>query len=537
MLLLYRFRFLDDNRLVSWQDVFSVAGPVRFFGLLAPALAAGVLCSRFSAWERAPRLTLFLLAFSASALFWPAPEAILDAARYFVQAKHLAVHGAGSFVREWGRSLTAWTDLPLVPFIYGFLFSVFGESRSVIQAFNSLVFGLSAVLTFQLGRELWDETAGFFGGLFLLSVPYLYVLTPLMMVDVSAMFFLLLAVYGTLAGVRRGSWRVGLAVFGIAAACLTKYSLWLMLTSLGAAGAVGVLRSLDRRAAFFRLLGVLVVSGLLAGLFFWLKQDVVAAQFDLLASYQRPGLRRWGESFLSTFLFQVHPAVSLFALISVPVALLRRDSGYPVVLWTVLLVLLLRIERIRYALVVFPMVSLMASYGLLSLRQGRWARSIPWTSAAAAIVLAATAYLPFLEGLGVANLMRAGRYLDRMDAAGAEVRLSYADDAVADPAVLVPLLDLYTQKGISYQGRRQARELSSGQQESSLRFTWELRLPEEYGKRTGSRDSEPVILITDAGAGSLPPERFCGDSGRTTGSVFAARDDVYQFQSEVVICR
>lgn len=537
MFLLYCFRFLDDNRLVSWQDVFSVAGPFRFFGMLVPALAAGVLCSRSPAWERAPRLTLFLLGFSASALFWTEPEAILDAARYFVQAKHLEVYGPGSFLREWGRSLTAWTDLPLVPFIYGCLFRVFGESRSVIQAFNSLVFGLSAVLTFHLGRELWDETTGFYGGLFLLSMPYLYVLTPLMMVDIAAMFFLLLAVYGTLAGVRRGKWRLGLAVAGVAAACLTKYSLWLMLTSLGAAGAVAVLRSPDRRAAIFRLLGVLAVSGLLAGLFLWMKHDVVAAQFDLLGSYQKTGLRRWGESFLSTFLFQVHPAVTLFALVSVPVALLRRDSGYPVVLWTVLLVLLLRIERIRYALVVFPMVSLMASYGLLSVRKGGWTRSIPWTSAAASIVLAAAAYLPFLQGLGIANLMHAGRYLDRMDATGAEARLSYAADAVADPAVLVPLLDLYTQKEISYQGRREAREPSQEQRESSLRFTWELRLPEEYGQRGANLSSGPIIVITDAAAGSLPSDRFCGDSGRKREGVFAARDEVYRFQSEVVVCR
>jgi 4-amino-4-deoxy-L-arabinose transferase-like glycosyltransferase len=146
------------------------------------------LLSRLSLGERYPSFLLFGSSFAVSACFWSEPEVIVDASRYFAEAKYLELYGVGFFLREWGRAIAVWTDLPVVPFFYGLVFKVFGESRLYIQIFTSLLFSLSAVLTSQVGKKLWDEDTGFYAGLLLLGIPYLYSV-PLMLVDVPSMFF------------------------------------------------------------------------------------------------------------------------------------------------------------------------------------------------------------------------------------------------------------------------------------------------------------------------------------------------------------
>jgi hypothetical protein len=91
----------------------------------------------------------------------------VDASRYFTQAKHLELYGVKYFVSEWGKDINAWTDMPLVPFLYGVVFSIFGETRIYIQILNTTFFSLTAVLTFELGKILWDEETGFFAGVLL----------------------------------------------------------------------------------------------------------------------------------------------------------------------------------------------------------------------------------------------------------------------------------------------------------------------------------------------------------------------------------
>ncbi len=132
-LLLYIFRALDDNSLVSWQWAF-VGVDVR---PLLLAMAVAIAASLALSWVQVPvRLQAAALiggSFLAAVALWPIPEVNVDAARYFVQAKSLELHGAGYFFQHWGGEIPAWTDLPLVPFIYGLVFGVLGEQRFAIQ--------------------------------------------------------------------------------------------------------------------------------------------------------------------------------------------------------------------------------------------------------------------------------------------------------------------------------------------------------------------------------------------------------------------
>ena len=233
------FRAADDSRLTSWRWVFAGTDPVRLFALVAAAIGVAHLLARSPLPARRPTPLLFLLSFAAAACFWPAPEVIVDASRYFTQAKHLELHGLRWFLSEWGREIPAWTDLPLVPALYGLVFRLFGEARIHAQLLGTLLFAGSVVLTYRTGAELFDEDVGLAGAAFLLAIPYLLTQVPSMLVDVPTMFFLVLATYAVLHAVRRGgAARILLASIAVFLAALSKYSAWLLLTGLPAIAVV-----------------------------------------------------------------------------------------------------------------------------------------------------------------------------------------------------------------------------------------------------------------------------------------------------------
>jgi hypothetical protein len=231
-LTLLLLRSLDDNRLTSWQWVFANIDLVPIFPILILGLTLAYVLSRLSFLERHP-VFLFLPSFFIAAIFWRVPEVIVDASRYFTQAKHIKVYGIGYFFNEWGRDIMVWTDLPLVPFIYGLIFKFFGEDRLYIQIFTTLLFSLTVVLTYMIGKTLWDKQTGFVGGLLLLGIPYLYSQVPLMLVDIPTMFFLTLSIFTIIKTLKQGG--VGFITISSIALLLTffsKYSTWLWLTVL-----------------------------------------------------------------------------------------------------------------------------------------------------------------------------------------------------------------------------------------------------------------------------------------------------------------
>jgi len=396
LLTLFTFRALDDNRLVSWLWVFDEFSPVRFTLVLIVGLLVAYPLSRSVLVNINALSFLFFTSFLAQIIFWREPEVIIDAARYFMQAKFLELYGVGYFLKEWGNEIPAWTDLPLVPFIYGLVFRIFGEHRIGIQIFNTLLFSGTIVLTYLIGKTLWSKNIGLYAGLLMLGMPYLIVQVPLMMVDIAAMFFLTLAVFATIKAVESG--KTSLCLFSSAAivlAILTKYSNWLMLSIIPIIVVANYplgWKVLFRRGSIIALGVLLPVSILLA-----VKFDLIADQWQLLRHFQAPALYRWQESWVSTFFFQIHPVITLAALFSIYLAVIKKDAKYLIVSWLVLLILLLDIKRIRYVVVLLPMIALMASYGLSAFGDLRVRRFIVFCTAITAILLTSIAYLPFLE--------------------------------------------------------------------------------------------------------------------------------------------
>lgn len=529
-------RAADDNRLVSWQWALAPDDFTRVLALVALGVLAAYGLSRRAWTERRAAPAVAALAFLASVPFWSEPEVIPDAARYFTQAKHFALNGPAAFHAGWGHEIPAWTDLPLLPMLYGALFAVAGEARLAIQVLNSLLFAATAVLTFLTGKLLWTRTTGLHAALLLLGMPYLLTQVPLMLVDTATMFLVTLAAFSAAAALRRGSVpSLAGAAAALALALLAKYSAWIAIL-IPPLLALSMTRHERPRA--LAQAGTVVLGGvLLAGAFLAGRAEVVMSQLALLWNYQVPALAGWQESAASTFLFQIHPFVTLAALISIVLAAARRDARMAAIGAIVLLALVLGGRRIRYLVIVMPLLAMMAAYGLQVIRETP-ARQLAIASAVVtSFIVAVSGYLPFLRGTSAANLARAGEVLDTLDGDAVEVIVLPATLSAVNPAVAVPLLDLHTRKRVIY--RRDLIPLPPPPPEalalSPVRFTWEL--PAAPFHLAPPEQRAPVVLVMSAPDQALPPAVARRLAGYAEAADLATGDGVFRFQTLVRIYR
>ncbi len=544
-LVLYLGRELDDNRLTSWAWVFEAATPGRLWLILALLSPLLWLLARSSLPSIRHPLVPALAAFVGSLLFVEVPEVIVDASRYFIQAKFLKEQGVAWFLREWGREIFAWTDLPLIPFCYGLLFSLFGEVRLVAQLANAAFFALSVYLVALLGRDLWDEETGLTAGCLLLGFPFLYSQVPLLLVDVGTMTMLLLAMvtwYRALS--RGGGWRILLAAASLATAVLVKYSVWLLLLAglgplllLAFAQAAGNGWRLQQgRPVLGRALWIGIIALLLLIPWLFSHWEVMAAQMELLVGYQRPGLQRWGESLISTFLFQTHPLITAALLYSAFRAWRRRDWRWLALAFLLILLLgLLGIRRIRYTLPLFPLIALLAAYGLQGISDRRVRRHLVLAVVVPSLLLAWGAFRPFLQSMGESNLRAAGAYLDRLAVDRAAVIIVPAAEPVLDGRVALPLLDIFTRKQLLYHPHAVTGKRPEGVDISPLRFTWEFPTPAFYRQAAEAVSPRTMVVISSATRPELPPAMAAELAALPFKKEFAGNSEVFLHQTFVVV--
>ena len=533
--LLLTLKAFDDNRLTSWQWVFVDARAWWVCLLMLPALAL----AWFGAGLRIPRpykvTLLFLSAFAAGMLFWNEPEVIVDTSRYFSQAKYLAIYGVAEFSQAWGQEVTAWTDLPLIPFIYGLTFTVFGESRVGIQILTTLFFAGTVTLTYLLGKALWDEAIGFYGGALLLGMPYLLTQVPLMLVDIPTMFFLTLAIYVTWQAIMRGTLSLLLlSAVTITLALLAKYSTWLMLSVLPLIVLVQWQhgwRALALRSAVI-ITSVLVLMGMVLT---W-KSGVITEQLNLLMRYQVPGLGRWEETYVSTFLFQIHPIVSIAAVCSIFIALHQRDPRYLIIGWMLLLIVLLEIKRIRYTLITFPMLALMAAYALRQIKERRITNYLVLCTVGSAIVIGTLGFSAFLKTTSAVNIQHAGMYLNTMDAESVEVIVLPQVRSSVNPAVSVPILDLFTNKQLIYKhdARVNPPPKANVLATSPVRFSWEYTSAPYYAA-TSTAPSQIIAVIASSANQALPASIAERLKGYQLVIAFTQNESIFKYTTIVNI--
>lgn len=544
-LALFVLRSIDDNRLTSWQWTFAGVDLIWVLTVLVAGIVFAFLFSKYSLPERIPALSLFLFSFVVSFFFWKESEVIVDASRYFTQAKHLSVYGIKYFIKEWGRDIKVWTDLPLVPLLYGMIFKVFGESRQYIQFFTTVLFSMTVVLTYLIGKNLWDKELGYYAGLLMLGIPYIFTQVPLMLVDVPTMFFLTLLIFTFIKAIKDGGIiMITAASIALFLAFFSKYSTWIMLTVLAVIFVTYFVQGLQQRAKgeelhtvfFYRCLLVVIIGSVLIGITGLFYHDVISQQIRLLLDYQRPGLRRWGESFISTFFYQIHPFITFAALFSVYPAFRKKDFKYAIVLWLVLLMVLLQIKRIRYLIIVFPMLALMASYGLQVIKDKDLRSFIVSCAVVSSVVVSIFVYLPFLQRMSSVNLKNAGAYLDSIDAEDIEVITVPSEKDVINPAVAVSILDLFTKKDVFYQYDSESLPPFEKIEKSPLRFTWAYKNPEYYSiDNKGSQERAVVVIKSKEHHRPLPNHIEQKLKGYKKTKVFKTSTGNFRYKTEVTI--
>jgi 4-amino-4-deoxy-L-arabinose transferase-like glycosyltransferase len=459
----------------------------------------------------------------------------VDSSRYFTQAKHLEIYGIGYFFKEWGKDIFAWTDLPLIPFLYGLIFKFFGESRIYLQIFITILFSGTVVLTYMIGKTLWDEDIGLFAGALLLGIPYLLTQVPIMLVDVPTMFFFTLSIFVFIKALERGGvGLIALSSITLFFAFFAKYSTWLMLS-------VTVIIFLvflkgDSKGVLYRSSIIAFIAGILILCMVLAMFNVISEQITLLLDYQRPGLRRWGESFTSTFLFQIHPFITAAAVYSIYVAWKKRDLKFAIISWLLILVVAMKIERIRYVILVFPMVALMASYGLQTIKVREMKKFVMLCIVISSLVVAFFGYLPFVGRISTVNLKDAGGFLNSIDAERVEVFTLPQKYSIINPAVSVPILDLFTKKRVNYISDGNHSPPWKQIEKSPLRFTWEYKNPKYYRTdNMGSKDGTAVAIILSDINQTLPKHIEQKIKGYRISKTFKINEGVFRYRTIVTI--
>jgi 4-amino-4-deoxy-L-arabinose transferase-like glycosyltransferase len=533
----YIFRSFDDNRLTSWKWAFAGIDLSWFIPVLIVLIIISYLLFRSSFTEKRPALFLLVLSFGVTSIFWKLPEVIIDTSRYFTYAKHLELYGVKYFLSEWGQAVNIWTDMPFVPFLYGLIFKYIGESRIFIQIFVSALFSMTVVLTYLTGRTLWNSETGLLAGAFILGIPYIFSQTPLMLVDVPTMFFLMLSIYLFVRAMEEGGGWTVFASLALFCTVFSKYSTWMMLSVTGVIFIVYLkLGSGKRKQIIYRGVIIALLSTLLIGIVFIFKFDVIWGQVRFLREYQMPGLKWWGESFTSTFLYQVHPFITIAAMFSLFAAFKRRDLKFLIIGWLMFLIVILEVRRSRYVMVLFPMLALMASYGLQMVKEMELRKCIVSCAVASSLAVAVFAYLPFLQSMGAVNFRDAGRALNSSDVERVIVFTIPSSETVVNQAVGVPVLDLFAEKKISYYHDGNYALPLEKIEKSPLRFTWVYKNPEYYDViNEDSTLNSAIAVISNAPLEELPDNLKKKVEGHREAGIFKTTTGIFRYSPVVTV--
>ena len=210
--------------------------------------------------------------------------------------------------------------------------------------------------------------------------------------------------------------------------------------------------------------------------------------------------------------------------------------SYIIICWLVLLVFFLQIRRARYILIVFPMLALMASYGMQSIRIMQARKLLVYSIVVSSLVVSSLVFFPFLSKMGPVNLKDSGRFLDSLEAGIVEVYTVPSDDFIINPAVSVPVLDIFTSRDILYNYDPGFLPPFQRIKESPLRFTWEFQSPEYYTTdRKLFKEHRALVILSNGPVSQLPEDIEKKMEGYTKTRTFESTTSIFRYSPVVMI--
>jgi len=259
-------------------------------------------------------------------------------------------------------------------------------------------------------------------------------------------------------------------------------------------------------------------------------------QFHILLNYQLAALSGWEESNVSTFLFQVHPFITVGAVLSVFIAIKNRDKKFIVISWMLILVFLFQIQRIRYLLIVFPMLALVSAYALSALNSHRLKLFIAYGVAFSSYVMALVIGLSFLPSISANNIKLAGEYLNTTNVKIVEVMVLPQTRSIINPEISVPVLDYHTNKRLVYNRSGDDRKITVPENVhvSPVKFTWDYTMPEYYSYESHMKQGRDAIALVYSSAGQLDSNAVKSAlSGYRLVKEFSSQSKIFKYKTLV----
>ncbi len=255
---------------------------------------------------------------------------------------------------------------PLAPLLYGGFLSLFGDHLFTARLFSLTLFAGIGILTFLIGRELYDTRTGVLATGFLLSMPLMWRIGTAAMVEPLLVFLFCATLLLTLRFVRSPGTGPAVAV-GLTLACgiLAKYTMLLIVPVLFGFCAVRLTaRNFVKALALGALIGLPLLS--IWGFFAWhnglLYKHVAWIWFGALQVVKYD----YGRQLLfETMTNRLPSALGVYNLPFVAVGVLqllrrRRQADWLLLCWIIPLfsILTVTLPDHRYFMVLFPAFSI-----------------------------------------------------------------------------------------------------------------------------------------------------------------------------------
>lgn len=350
-----------------------------FYSLICGAAVGGLpahvvarlqqFSARFVHHEKLALLVLGTGAGGVSAAYaYYQPVLLPDEVYYLDAARIIATEGAASFFADYQR--IPWLGSnhpPLVPLIHGGALQALGAHIFTIRLISVGLGVVTILLTYLVGKELYDRKTGLLAALFLLAFPLFPRMSAAATTDLPVTFFFTLTFFLTLRLLQTPTYRLATVLgFCISVGLLSKYTMVLIYPALFSVLALS--GEFRRLMPYFGVLFLVSIGVLIIWAGYAYHNGILAGQTRTLAFYTGQVIAtRSGRHWMLTALFwRVFPAIGIYNLPFLFLGgwrLLRRrnPANLFILAWIapVFFFLLFTLPDPRYFLLVFPALAVM----------------------------------------------------------------------------------------------------------------------------------------------------------------------------------
>jgi hypothetical protein len=181
------------------------------------------------------------------------------------------------------------------------------------------------------------------------------------------------------------------------------------------------------------------------------------------------------------------------------------------------------------------MLALMAAYAMETIQSKALKKHLVFSIVGASFVVAFIGFLPLLKSLGVQNLQKSGKYLNTLSAVDFEVVSFAGEDAVVNPDLGVPALDIYTHKRLFYEKQQISPQVMERTKTSPLRFTWEYPMPEYYSRPPKDKIFDGLVMISDDPNQPMPESIKKKILQYPAHKIFQQSSNIFQHQTYITV--